>query len=192
MTILQLYTSTKGRISRQMWWLGAAFMTVLYFLAAKLIGLILQYERVPVSPSANASEGASIRFEAYLAVATPDSLWWHNVASLAWTVAFSALAWGLCVKRRHDCGANGRDVALLLAISVLKAIMELVGSVRPAASVSGPVSRLDIATFMVASSVAALYLLFALYVLTTLGLLKGQTGTNRYGPDPLAPATPAT
>ena len=192
MTILELYTSTKGRISRQMWWLGAAVLAVLYALVAKLIGLILHYERVPFGPSASASEGSTFRVEAYRIVATESSLWWHNVASLAWSAAFSALAWGLCVKRRHDCGANGWDVALLLAISVLKEIMDLVGSVWPAASVSGPISRLDIATFMVASSVAALYLLFALYVLTTLGLLKGQTGTNRFGPDPLAPATPAT
>lgn len=188
MTILQLYTSTKGRISRQAWWYGAAALAVLYFLAAKLIGLTLHYERVPYSTSASPSEGATFRLEVVRSVATEGSLWWHSVASLAWSVAFSALAWGLCVKRRHDCGANGWEVASLLALSVLKAMMDLIYSVLPAAPVSGPISVLDIAVFMAAPFVACLYLLFALYVLVTLGLLKGNAGTNLYGRDPLAPS----
>jgi uncharacterized membrane protein YhaH (DUF805 family) len=185
MTILQLYIGTSGRISRETWWYGAVPLGVLHFLATKLVRLILQYDRVPVG----ASERATIKFE--LVVATERSLWSYHWASLGWTVTFCALAWGLCVKRRHDCGASGWEVAALLAVSVLQAMTQLVDNVLPRASVSSPLSKLDIAAFVVTSTVGVLYLLFALYVLTTLGLLKGQTGTNRYGPDPKAPPVTA-
>lgn len=180
MTILQLFTSTAGRISRQTWWFGAAGLAVVYLIVTRLLGLILQYERVSPDPS----DVATFRME--YTWATTESLWWHSMASLAWSVVFSALAWGLCVKRRHDRASNGWDVAIVLVVPILLSLIGLVQSLLPVAPSSGP-DAYALGVFLLTGYI---YSPFALYVLVVLGLLKGTAGPNRYGSDPLASAPP--
>lgn len=182
MTILHLYTSTSGRISRKTWWLGAIGLTIIYLIARQLLGLIVQYEPAPIKTG----EGVT----AYLSWATDNSLWWHSTASLIWSVAFSALVYCLSVKRRHDRNGNGWDIALVLVLPILLGLFGLIQSLLPSPPPRSGPNEGALWVFLLAGYI---YQPFAIYVLVMLGLVKGSKHDNDYGPSPLpAPAAPAT
>lgn len=181
--LLRLFTSTSGRISRQIWWLGATVLFLLNWVANRLLGLILRYEAVPMK-DIGATQGPT-EFTVSLSWVTDDSRWRHGLASLGWSVVLSGLAWCLCVKRRHDRDANGWEVALALAIPILVSLIDLTRDVFRTAPLPFPDEYSIGASFLV----TYLYASFVLYVLVLLGLLKGTPGPNQYGPQqPVSPA----
>lgn len=96
-----------------------------------------------------------------------------------------ALIWpSYCVgiKRRHDRDNNGTDLKILIAGSVLLNLLTATGigsSMTDMGGVMVPVPSIWL------GALNLIFAIFAIYMLVQLGFLKGTTGPNSYGPDPL-------
>jgi len=111
-----------------------------------------------------------------------------NAAFLAWAaVALNlALIWpSYCIgiKRRHDRDNDGTDLKVLIAVSVVFNVIQALGvGVTPTDIGNGLIVPVPDLWLTVLNLIFAV---FAIYMLVQLGFLKGTTGANRYGPDPL-------
>lgn len=110
-----------------------------------------------------------------------------NASVLAWlavlvNLALAYPAYCLGIKRRHDRDNDGTDVKLLIAGSVLLNILQATGLGVTWAEVGGVVYPQPSWWL---GAVNLIFFVFAIYMLVQLGFLKGTTGANRYGPDPL-------
>ena len=114
-----------------------------------------------------------------------------NATLIAWAaVAVNiALIWPnycLGLKRRHDRNNEGRDLEVLIAASVVVNLIQASG-----------IGATRVNAFGVVSNSPSLWLgllnlafgIFAIYMVVQLGFLRGTTGPNRFGPDPLDAAT---
>jgi uncharacterized membrane protein YhaH (DUF805 family) len=96
-----------------------------------------------------------------------------------------ALIWpSYCVgiKRRHDRDNNGTDLKILIAGSVLLNLLTATGigsSMTDMGGVMVPVPSIWL------GALNLIFAIFSIYMLVQLGFLKGTTGPNSYGPDPL-------
>lgn len=111
-----------------------------------------------------------------------------NAALLAWlavllNIALIYPAYCLGIKRRHDRDSGGTDLKLLIAGSVLLNVLQATGIgmdwVDMGQGVILPMPAIWLGLINLA------YAVFAIYMLVQLGFLKGTTGANTYGPDPL-------
>lgn len=110
-----------------------------------------------------------------------------NGAVMAWfsVLINLALIWpSYCVgiKRRHDRDNNGTDLKILIAGSVLLNLLTATGigtSTTEMGGVMVPVPSIWL------GALNLIFAIFAIYMLVQLGFLKGTTGPNSYGPDPL-------
>lgn len=110
-----------------------------------------------------------------------------NAAVFAWlgVVLNLALIWpGYCVgiKRRHDRDNNGTDLKILIAGSVILNLLSATGigvTMTDMGGVMVPMPSIWL------SAINLIFAVFAIYMLVQLGFLKGTTGPNSYGPDPL-------
>lgn len=174
-------TSLEGRINRQRWWIGVVILIVvnivISFLILPLIGFSMMPNFAALVQDPNNVDPAAI---ANAVAGTARTAAW---VSLVIFVIFAYPSAVLGVKRRHDKDASGIDVwiffglnALLLLIQALGLFMTVTdfgnGIVFPTPSL--PLSILQI-----------LVGIYGIYLLVVLGFLKGTTGPNQYGPDPL-------
>lgn len=92
-------------------------------------------------------------------------------------------AYCLGLKRRHDRDSDGRDLLVLLGGSIILNLLTATGIgvdwVDMGTGVVLPVPSMWL------SILNLIYGVFAIYMLVQLGFLKGTTGANSYGPDPL-------
>jgi len=110
-----------------------------------------------------------------------------NATVMAWfgLLINLALIWpSYCVgvKRRHDRDNNGTDLKILIAGSVLLNLLTATGigsSMTDMGGVMMPVPSIWL------GALNLIFAIFAIYMLVQLGFLKGTTGPNSYGPDPL-------
>ena len=110
-----------------------------------------------------------------------------NATVMAWfgLLINLALIWpSYCVgvKRRHDRDNNGTDLKILIAGSVLLNLLTATGigsSMTDMGGVMVPVPSIWL------GALNLIFAIFAIYMLVQLGFLKGTTGPNSYGPDPL-------
>lgn len=86
----------------------------------------------------------------------------------------------LGLKRRHDRDSDGMDYKIFMGLSVVIGLLQAFG-------IGGP--RMAPDTWMTILQFA--YIAFAIYMLVQNGFLKGTTGPNTYGPDPLGYAATA-
>lgn len=90
-------------------------------------------------------------------------------------------AYCIGIKRRRDRGSSGIDIKLLLAGALLGQLIQIP---RMLEVLSGnPGAELAPALWM--QIIGFAWSLFGLYVFIQLGFLKGTTGPNTYGADPL-------
>jgi uncharacterized membrane protein YhaH (DUF805 family) len=110
-----------------------------------------------------------------------------NAAVMAWlaVVLNLVLIWpSYCIgiKRRHDRDNDGTDLKILIAGSVIINLLQASGvgvSMTDMGGVMVPVPAIWLGIINFA------FAIFAIYMLVQLGFLKGTTGANTYGPDPL-------
>jgi len=91
-------------------------------------------------------------------VSFEDRLWVILAISVWWP------SWALILKRLHDLGYGWKALLVFVALDVLSVVVNLLGY----------------------QEIDTQLTLFSLGLAAMLGAIKGTTGTNRYGPDPLA------
>jgi uncharacterized membrane protein YhaH (DUF805 family) len=89
----------------------------------------------------------------------------------------------LGVKRLHDRGKSGQLMAVFLAPSIIGQLGDLLGITGSEQVVGGETVYLP---NMLGWLLIMVSLGVAIWALVELGILKGTTGPNAYGPDPLA------
>ncbi len=110
-----------------------------------------------------------------------------NATVMAWLAVLLniALIWpSYCIgiKRRHDRDNDGTDLKILIAGSLILNQLQATGIGVTMTDMGGvmvpvPAIWLGVINFIFA--------VFAIYMLVQLGFLKGTTGSNSYGADPL-------
>ncbi|HET7411206.1 MAG TPA: DUF805 domain-containing protein [Pararhizobium sp.] len=109
------------------------------------------------------------------------------LASLVLSLVFLYPALALGVKRLHDRGKSGIFMAIFIApglISQAAALFGLTGSEQVLAGQSIYLPN------TLGWLLNLLSLAVGIWALVTLGFLKGTSGANKYGPDPLISAVP--
>lgn len=110
-----------------------------------------------------------------------------NATVMAWLAVLLniALIWpSYCIgiKRRHDRDNDGTDLKILIAGSLILNLLSATGigvTMTDMGGVMVPVPAIWLGVINFAFAV------FAIYMLVQLGFLKGTTGSNSYGADPL-------
>ncbi len=111
-----------------------------------------------------------------------------NQTLLSWlavliNIALIYPAYCIGIKRRHDRGSDGTDLKILIAGSILINLLQATGIgvelVDAGQGVVLPVPAIWLGLINLA------YAVFAIYMFVQLGFLKGTSGANAYGLDPL-------
>ncbi len=100
-----------------------------------------------------------------------------------------ALIWpsyNLGMKRRHDRDNEGMDLKILLGGSVVLNLLTATGIGVTWTDIGGGVIMPQPAMWL--SIINLIFGIFAIYMLVQLGFLKGTTGGNTYGADPVGAA----
>jgi uncharacterized membrane protein YhaH (DUF805 family) len=165
-----LYMTLDGRISRKQYWFGVllivAFSAVVSF-SLMAFGLA---ETVSGTGTVQVNGGPAGEYSFTRSTLTP---WAAFIVTMI--TAYPLVA--ILVKRRHDRGSNGLDAKIIVPTALL---VQFLG-------VLGVFDQIPL------SNILSLALTFAtIYLLIVTGFLRGTPGPNAFGPDPLAPAAPAT
>ena len=152
MSLMDLFTSFQGRISRRNWWFGT-----LVLLCVGLAGSYL------TEPGAFGLDRPGL----------PSS----HLGRAAWTAILLYPALALALKRLQDRDQPDWVGQLLIVVALGSFAVLQLGFVQDPLQARGP----DRLIFLAAA-------LFQLWVVIDNGFLKGTPGSNRHGPDPLAPA----
>ena len=165
--LVPLYTSLDGRIGRKTWWLASIGLAV-----AVLIVEFVILTPLGLGPMLSADPGA-------MAAAIHRSQWISLIVYII--VGLPILALG--VKRRHDKDNNGLDVIVFYGIALLINLAGALGIGYTDTDIgNGTILPMP---GMPLTIINILFGIFSIYLLVVLGFLKGTTGTNQYGPDPL-------
>jgi uncharacterized membrane protein YhaH (DUF805 family) len=100
-----------------------------------------------------------------------------------------ALLWpsyNLGMKRRHDRDSDGTDLKILLGASILLNLLTATGIGITWTDIGGGVMVPQAAFWLTALNL--IFGVFAIYILVQLGFLKGTTGSNTFGSDPVGAA----
>ena len=111
-----------------------------------------------------------------------------NATIFGWLVVLLNLAllwpsYNIGMKRRHDRDNDGTDLKIMLGVSVLLNILTATGIGSSVVDIGGGVMMPQPAMWL--TIINLLFAVFAIYMLVQLGFLKGTTGANTYGSDPL-------
>lgn len=114
-----------------------------------------------------------------------------NATVFAWLAVLLNLAllypsYNIGIKRRHDRDNDGMDLKILLGGSVLLNLLQASGIGVSWVDIGGGVMMPTPALWM--SIINIIFGIFAIYMLVQLGFLKGTTGTNTFGADPVGAA----
>src|SRR5690606_32700458 len=97
--------------------------------------------------------------------------------------------WCLGIKRRQDRDNNAMDFKILIGLSLLLTLVQALGigvtMVDVGNGVMMPMPDMWLSVLFMLMG------LFGLYMLVQMGFLKGTSGPNSYGPDPLGYAAAA-
>ena len=172
-----LYTKTDGRISRKTWWIGAIVLAVVNIVISMLI-LPLVGLGGPNVAAIMAAQSDPAAVSALILGSIQTSAW----GSLVVFLIFAYPAYCLSVKRRHDKDNDGRDVLIYFGATIVLLLVQALGLGYTVTEVQGiPIP----APSMLFTILGVVVGIFAIYMLVVLGFLKGTSGANSYGPDPL-------
>jgi len=177
--IVQLYTSTEGRISRKTWWLGILGIVIVNILISFLI---LPFVGVSMMPDVSALMSGGDVDTAALSQSIVDSMRTSAWASLIMFAIFAYPSYALSIKRRHDKDNNGMDIIVYLGLTALVMLLQALGigmEMTTIGQMTIPMTAMWLNVLLFALGI------FGIYLLVVLGFLKGTEGPNQYGPDPL-------
>lgn len=179
-----LFGSFDGRISRKTFWIGTVILAIaliaVSFLVLPSLGLGMMN---PALLDGAGGEPQAIG-QQFLDAASRAG-WANLVVVLIFAYPFIAV-W---LKRRHDRNSPGWEVYVYFALLALLSILQGLGLCFTISEVNGvPMPT----PTLIGTIVPAIVMLLALYLLVVMGFLKGDTGANAYGPDPLGGTASAT
>lgn len=180
---LQVYTSMEGRISRKTWWLATIALIVVVLIIEFVILAPLGFGPVPNVAALSVGDGAAA------SSAMLDSIHRAGWVGLIVSIVFGYPVLAIGVKRRHDRGNSGLDVRIFYGVTILLNLVQALGlgttmtDIGNGLTIPTPSLPFTVISFLVG--------IFAIYLLVVLGFLKGTTGGNQYGPDPLLAGAPA-
>lgn len=180
-----LFGSFDGRISRKTFWIGALILAValiaVSFLVLPVLGLGMMN---PALPDAAAGGDAEAIGQQFLDAASRAG--WANLVVV---LIFAYPMMAVMLKRRHDRNNPGWDVYAYIALLALLSVLQGLGLCFTVSEVDGVLMPTPT---LIGIIVPAIVTLLALYLLVVMGFLKGNSGANTYGPDPLGATASAT
>jgi uncharacterized membrane protein YhaH (DUF805 family) len=160
--VIFLLTSFNGRIGRQQFWIGVALICVATVVLSMLMVALGLGQSTTVKGVTELSTGERSEF-----IRTRNSASALGSLIVAVLMAFPTIALGM--KRRHDRDFSGYDVVGYVALTLLIQLSQAFGIL------SGEL------TF----ALSIIMLIWGICLFILLGFLRGTTGPNTYGPDPL-------
>lgn len=177
--IIALYTTTEGRVGRQQFWIGALILVAINIVISLLIFPLIGLGMPNIALLTTTSD--SVAISAALEAAIRTSAW----ASLVLYVIMAYPYYALSIKRRHDKDNAGLDVLIYLGLTFVMLLLQALGLGMTMTDMGG----IMVPTPSMLLSIIGIVLgLYGLYLLVVLGFLKGTTGPNQFGPDPLGGA----
>jgi uncharacterized membrane protein YhaH (DUF805 family) len=151
------FTGFDGRLNRQAWWISGIILGVVQLIVTWILGLIIP---------GGITIGADGTIDpASIAGLMQKTGWVGLITAIIFAYPFIAIS----IKRRHDKNNNGYDVVGFVVVELIYYLLLGVGG----------------ALGSVAFVVQVIFGIYGLYLLIVLGFLKGTSGPNNYGPDPL-------
>lgn len=179
--IIANFTSLDGRIGRQSWWIGIVILLVINiiisFLILPMVGMSMMPNFAGMMADPNNVDAAAMAAAVESSMRTAG--WVGLVVSLIFAYPYAALG----VKRRHDKDNSGLDVWIFTGLLLVSQLVTALGlgmsmtQITPEIAVPTP--------GIISTILSVIVLVYAIYMLVVLGFLKGTTGPNQYGPDPL-------
>ncbi|MDB5541431.1 MAG: hypothetical protein JWQ89_3158 [Devosia sp.] len=163
--LVALFTTMDGRIGRARFWLGVLLIAAFSIAISVILMLAGLSQTTIATGTVQVNGGAASEFSQIESTLNPWAAFLLSVVT-----AFPSAAIG--VKRRRDRDFSGVDVLGFLVLSLL---LQLLGA-------------FGIAGWLI-TALQFVLLIWAICLLIVLGVLRGTTGPNRYGPDPLGPTT---
>lgn len=177
-TIVSLYTTTDGRISRKTWWLGVVGIMVVSLIISLILLPLLGVSMMPnVAGMMDGTVDTAALAESMSAAMRTSA--WVNLIMFA---IFAYPMYCLGVKRRHDKDNSGMDVVVYLGLTALVLLIQAIGigmETMTIGDMTVPTTAMWLNLLLFALGI------YALYLLVMLGFLRGTAGANHYGPDPL-------
>lgn len=157
MNLKHLFFETNGRIGRKQFWIGTLILIV--------VGIII----AGLSLSLLLSGGA-----------------FFGVFSLVLFLLFAYPVYCLYIKRLHDRENGGFPLIAYLALTLVSTLLSLGIGPQDFANPEALTAIASSPMFWVLQVLNIVIFGFAIYLLVVCGFLKGTSGPNSYGPDPLA------
>jgi uncharacterized membrane protein YhaH (DUF805 family) len=167
---MSLFTSFEGRISRSKWWLGTIVMTVVTIVVA-----IIVYALMGASIMGTLESGLTLEMVSSVARKV-------SIAQLLTLVIVAYPVTALMVKRLNDRDRPNYLPYVFWLPAVLTILAGLAGLTWTVVDVGG---TLVASQSGIATALSLLSLVIGIWALIELGILKGTSGPNQHGPDPL-------
>ena len=178
--IISNYTSLDGRIGRQSWWIGVVILIVvniiISFLILPLVGVSMMPNMAALMADPNNVDAQAI---ADTVTATMRTAGW---VSLVIFLIFLYPSAAISIKRRHDKDNSGLDVWIYFGLTAILLLVQALGLFMTVTDVGGIQFPTPSLPFTILQIIVGI---FGIYLLVVLGFLKGTSGPNQYGPDPL-------
>jgi uncharacterized membrane protein YhaH (DUF805 family) len=181
---ISMYTSFDGRLNRQRFWLGIVGLIVAYIVVGFVLGSVFGVQMFNMALTAM-SDGATAESIAQMAMDATKTSGWVSLITLI-VLAYPGMA--LWIKRSHDRDTGPNLVYAFYGLSALSYVMQGLGMTMSVNEINGVAFPAPNTIGWILSLVTGL---LGLYLLVTLGFLKGTAGPNQYGPDPLGASAPA-
>lgn len=175
---LQLYTSFDGRLNRQRFWLGIVGLIIAYIVVGFIVGWFFGVNPMAMLQSAISTNGDPDVLAKLAMDATRASGW----SSLITLIILAIPGMALWIKRSHDRDQGPNLIYALYALLALQYLLQGLGLTMTMVELG----ETQVPTMsMIGWILSAITAILGLYLLITLGFLKGTEGPNQYGPDPL-------
>jgi len=168
---VSMFTGFEGRINRAKWWIGAIILAVIAVILSWILAAILGTSLIPTNGTTMTADYVS----SYV-----------RRLAIVQLIVFVILVYpwlSLMIKRLNDRDRPFWYAYVFLAPSVLNIIFGLLGLTMTTMEVGG-VSMPNQSPLGWILNI--LLLVIGIWALIELGILKGTTGPNQHGPDPLA------
>jgi len=168
---MSMFTGFEGRINRAKWWLGAIILAVIGVILSWIIAKILGASLVPTEITADTVSSYVRKL---------------GITQLIVFIIIVYPALSLMMKRLNDRDRPQWYAYVFLAPSVLGILGGLLGITMTMSDMGGGVMMPGPSSL--GWIINLLSLAIGIWALIELGILKGTTGPNQHGPDPLGAA----